>query len=81
MGLPILNGLVTSQWFPAFIGADHSVSAWVDVAMLVGGGLTVLAGYLAPAERLDKQARRAKAKAAALAEAAADQDAAAVPAE
>ena len=77
----MLNGLVTGQWFPAYLGADHSVAAWVDVAMLVGGGLTVLAGYLAPAERLDKQARRAKLKAAAHNETAADSDAAAVPAE
>ena len=81
MGIPMLNGLVTGQWFPAYLGADHSVAAWVDVAMLVGGGLTVLAGYLAPAERLDKQARRAKLKAAAENETAADSAAAAVPAE
>ncbi|MEM6651596.1 MAG: PepSY-associated TM helix domain-containing protein [Pseudomonadota bacterium] len=79
IGIPVLNGLVTGQWFPAYIGAGHSVAAWVDVAMLVGGAMTVLAGYLAPAERLDKQARRAKAAAAK--KAAADQEAAAVPAE
>ncbi|MEL6827965.1 MAG: PepSY-associated TM helix domain-containing protein [Pseudomonadota bacterium] len=81
MGIPVLNGLVTGQWFPAYVGADHSIAAWVDVSMLVGGALTVLAGYLAPAERLDKQARRAKAKAEAQKEAAADPEAAAVPAE
>ena len=80
MGIPVLNGLVTGQWFPAFVGADHSTAAWVDVAMLVGGALTVLAGVLAPAERLDKQARRAKA-ARAQQETAADNDATAVPAE
>ena len=80
MGIPVLNGLVTGQWFPAYLGADHSVAAWVDTAMLIGGSLTVLAGYLAPAERLDKQARRAK-ESAANAEIAAKPEAAAVPAE
>ncbi|MEO1305974.1 MAG: PepSY-associated TM helix domain-containing protein [Pseudomonadota bacterium] len=80
MGVPVVNGLVTGQWFPAYLGADHSIAAWVDVAMLVGGALTALAGYLAPAERLDKAARRAKA-AAVEQETAADPEATAVPAE
>ena len=80
IGIPVLNGLATGQWFPVYIGADHSVAAWVDVAMLAGGALTVLAGVLAPRERLDKQARRARANAAEK-EIAADTEAAAVPAE
>ncbi|MEM9937965.1 MAG: PepSY-associated TM helix domain-containing protein [Pseudomonadota bacterium] len=79
MGIPVLNGLATGQWFPAYVGADHSVAAWVDVAMLVGGALTVLTGALAPRERLDKQARRAKL--VAQEEAMATPDGPAVPAE
>ncbi|MEM9179476.1 MAG: PepSY-associated TM helix domain-containing protein [Pseudomonadota bacterium] len=86
MGIPILNGLATGQWFPAHLGADHSVAAWVDVVMLLAGAATAAMGYLSPAERLDKAARRAKTKAAAATamaekETAADQEAAAVPAE
>ncbi|MEO0549641.1 MAG: PepSY-associated TM helix domain-containing protein [Pseudomonadota bacterium] len=79
MGIPVLNGIATGQWFPAYLGADHSVAAWVDVAMLVGGVLTILAGALAPRERLDKQARRAKL--VAQEEAMATPDGPAVPAE
>jgi len=78
--VPILNGLATGQWFPAYLGAEHSVAAWVDVAMLVGGAMTVLAGALAPRERLDKQARRARANAANR-EKSANTETAAVPAE
>ena len=80
MGIPVLNGVVTGQWFPAYLGADHTVAAWVDVAMLVGGALTAIAGYLAPAARVDKQARRAK-EAATQKETAVEPEAAAVPAE
>ncbi|MEO0855058.1 MAG: PepSY-associated TM helix domain-containing protein, partial [Cyanobacteria bacterium J06648_11] len=80
IGIPVLNGIATGQWFPAYLGAEHSVAAWVDVAMLVGGAMAVLAGALAPKERLDKQARRARANTADR-ETAGDTEAAAVPAE
>ena len=80
IGIPVLNGIATGQWFPAYLGAEHSVAAWVDVAMLVGGAMTALAGALAPRERLDKQARRARANAAEK-ETAANTEAVAVSAE
>jgi len=64
IGLPVLNGSATGQWFPAYLGAEHSVAAWVDLTILMGGAVTVLAGVLAPQQRLDKQARRARASAA-----------------
>jgi|GEM_PF-631737 len=80
IGIPVLNGIATGQWFPAYLGAEHSVAAWVDVAMLVGGAMTVLAGVLAPRERLDKQARRALANPA-NEETTANTETAAVPAE
>ena len=62
-GIWILNGTVTGQWFFQYLGAGHSSAAWVDVMMLIGGLVSIAAGLLSPAERLDKQARRAKAKA------------------
>ena len=79
MGVPVLNGLATGDWFFVHLFAEHAVAAWVDATMLISGALTILAGYLAPAKRWDKQARRASAQAAKAAADAPEQSA--VPAE
>ncbi|NQY41419.1 MAG: PepSY domain-containing protein [Henriciella sp.] len=55
MGLPVLNCLTTGDWFFAHLNADHSTAAWVDAGMLVLGTMTVVAGFLAPAERKAKR--------------------------
>ena len=62
IGIPILNGLVTGQWFVTHLNTEHSVAAWVDTLMLLGGALTVFAATLATAERMDKKYRSAKLK-------------------
>lgn len=73
IGIPMLNGAATNQWFFSYLNADHAVSAWVDVTMLLGGLLTVACGYFLPAERKAKQKAKHNTET--------DQDAAAVPAE
>ena len=69
MGIPVLNGVTTGDWFIAHLSADHSAAAWVDLGMLLCGVLTVAAGYLAPSERKTK--RRPSTKIATSPEAAA----------
>lgn len=69
MGVPVLNGVTTGDWFIAHLSADHSAAAWVDLGMLLCGVLTVAAGYLAPSERKTK--RRPSTKIATSPEAAA----------
>lgn len=73
MGLPVLNGVTTGDWFLAHLSANHSAAAWVDLGMLICGAITVAAGYLSPSERKTK--RRPITKIAA------DPEAAAIPAE
>jgi uncharacterized iron-regulated membrane protein len=58
VGIPILNGLVTGQWFVTHLNAEHSIAAWVDTLMLLGGALTVFAATLAPAVRMDKKRQK-----------------------
>ncbi|MEL6170464.1 MAG: hypothetical protein AAFR02_00425, partial [Pseudomonadota bacterium] len=73
MGIPVLNGIATGDWFISHLNAEHSVAAWVDLGMLISGATTVAAGYLSPADRKTK--RRSNTKIAA------DPEAAAIPAE
>ena len=59
MGIPVLNGITTGDWFSAHLSADHSIAAWVDFGMLVCGVMTVAAGYFAPSERKTKRRQNA----------------------
>lgn len=63
MGIPLLNGLATGDWFTTGLASDFRVVAWVDLTMLIGGLLTILAGYLAPAERRTKVSAKDSVKA------------------
>ena len=55
MGIPMLNGVVTGDWFIPELIEDGPVHALVDLSMLLAGCATVLAGLAAPSRRIEKQ--------------------------
>lgn len=59
MGIPILNAIISGQWFFLQLSENgHTASAWVDVAALIGGISALIAGIAAPSKRLDKRTRK-----------------------
>ncbi|MCA8900409.1 MAG: PepSY domain-containing protein [Hyphomonas sp.] len=54
MGIPVLNGMTTGDWCFAHLASGGRAYAWVDFAMLLVGGLTLGAGFLAPKRRIER---------------------------
>lgn len=63
MGIPVLNAAVTGDVFWDALTSGHTASAWIDVACLICGALTVAAARSLPRTRPEKQRVR-KRKAA-----------------
>ncbi|MEL6172413.1 MAG: PepSY domain-containing protein, partial [Pseudomonadota bacterium] len=61
IGLPILNGVATGEFFWSAIGSGHTASAWVDFSCLILGVLTVAASRTLPSKRPERQRRKAAA--------------------
>lgn len=55
LGIPVLNGIATGDWFWSALASDHTMSAWVDVVMLISGAFTVFIAYHLPKARKEKQ--------------------------
>ncbi|MEM9359999.1 MAG: PepSY-associated TM helix domain-containing protein [Pseudomonadota bacterium] len=62
VGIFVLNGAVTGEWFFLHLITGHTAAAWVDAVMLIAGVATIATGLIAPSKRLDKQARREKGR-------------------
>jgi len=71
IGLPILNGAVTSDFVWASLQSGHTASAWIDVATFIIGVVTVLVARKLPSSRPSrtrpKVSRQGKDEQAALA--------------
>jgi len=51
IGIPLLNGAVTGDPFWSALQSAHTASAWIDVACLIVGAITVLAARSLPISR------------------------------
>ncbi|MEO1405252.1 MAG: PepSY-associated TM helix domain-containing protein [Pseudomonadota bacterium] len=60
IGIPILNGMTTGDFFWVAFASGHSISAWIDISCLAVGVLTFAASRTLPEARPENKKKRAQ---------------------